>query len=51
MREKKTKEEFSSNEFSAIVKKAYDRGKNDHGMTVQKLLNDLKKDLRKLKAQ
>lgn len=46
--EKKHKEEFSSNEFSAIVKKAYDRGKNDQDMTVQKLLADLKNDLRKL---
>lgn len=49
--EKKHKEEFSSNEFSDIVKKAYDRGKNDQGMTVQKLLADLKNDLRKLTVQ
>ncbi len=51
MGEKDNKEEFSVNEFSAIVKKAYDRGKSDDGMTVQKLLVDLKHDLLKLKVQ
>lgn len=51
MGERKHKEEFSSNEFSAIVKKAYERGINDSGMTVQQLLADLKNDLRKLTVQ
>lgn len=36
------------NDFSAIVKKAYDRGKSDHGLTVEKLLDELKNDLKKL---
>ncbi|MDR7079594.1 hypothetical protein J2Y03_004652 [Neobacillus niacini] len=51
MEKKKHEEEFSSIEFSVIVKKAYDRGKSEHGMTVQQLLEDLKVDLLKLKVQ
>ncbi|MEH7111495.1 hypothetical protein V7124_03825 [Neobacillus niacini] len=50
MGEKNSKEEISDNEFSDIVKKAYDRGMSDHGMTVQQLLADLKNDLLKLKV-
>jgi hypothetical protein len=45
------KREFSTNEFSAIVKKAYDSGLTDQGMTVQQLLEDIKHDLLKLKVQ
>jgi hypothetical protein len=44
-------DEFSSNEFFDIVKKAYDRGISDHGLTLQQLLDDLKNDLLKLKVQ
>ncbi|MEH7494532.1 hypothetical protein [Neobacillus niacini] len=50
MGEKNNKRELSANEFSAIVKKAYDRGRSDHGMTVQQLLQDIKHDLLKLKV-
>ena len=49
MGEKRSKDEFSANEFSEIVKRAYDRGLSDQGMTVQQLLADLKNDLLKLK--
>jgi hypothetical protein len=45
------KEEFSLNEFSDIVKKAYNRGVNDTGITVAKLIEDLKIDLMKMKVQ
>ncbi|WP_419955133.1 hypothetical protein ACN6MT_06100 [Neobacillus niacini] len=50
MDEKKHKVELSPNDFSAIVKKAYDRGVSDHGITVQQLLEDLKVDLLKIKV-
>lgn len=44
------KEESMTNDFSDIVKKAYDRGLNDQGVTVNKLIEDLKLDLLKLKV-
>jgi hypothetical protein len=47
----KKEEEFPPNEFFDIVKKAYDRGVNDRGLTVQQLLEELKHDLMKLKVQ
>lgn len=34
--------------FSAIVKKAYDRGMSEQEVTVQKLLEVLKSDLKKM---
>ncbi|MFP7299094.1 hypothetical protein [Neobacillus niacini] len=43
-------DEFPPNEFFDIVKKAYDRGVSEHGLTLQQLLDDLKNDLLKLKA-
>jgi hypothetical protein len=45
-----SKKEILLNGFSDIVKKAYDRGINDQGVTVHKLIEDLKIDLIKLKA-
>jgi hypothetical protein len=51
MGSKNKEEEFPPNEFFDIVKKAYDRGVSDHGLTVQQLLEDLKHDLLKLKVQ
>jgi hypothetical protein len=45
------KESFSANDFSSIVKKAYDRGVNDQGATVAKLIEDIKIDLMKMKVQ
>jgi hypothetical protein len=51
MESKDKEEEFSPNEFFDIVKKAYDRGLSEHGITVQQLLEDLKHDLLKLKVQ
>jgi hypothetical protein len=44
-------DEFSPNEFFDIVKKAYDRGLSERGLTVQQLIDDLKNDLLKLKVQ
>jgi hypothetical protein len=51
MGSKSKEEELPPNEFFDIVKKAYERGVNDHGLTVQQLLADLKHDLQKLKVQ
>ena len=44
------KEESLTSDFSDIVKKAYERGRNDQGVTVMKLIEDLKLDLLKLKV-
>lgn len=46
---KNDRQEHSDSEFSEIVKKAYNRGLSDTGVTVQKLIEDLKIDLLKLK--
>ncbi|MDM5329827.1 hypothetical protein [Neobacillus sp. CF12] len=46
-----SKNDKEENEFFDIVKKAYDRGVNDNGVTVAKLIEDLKIDLRKMKVQ
>jgi hypothetical protein len=51
MGNKSNKEEYSSNEFSTIVKKAYERGVNEQEITVAKLLEDLKIDLLRMKVQ
>jgi hypothetical protein len=48
---KNNKAEVSIMEFSGIVKKAYDRGESDQGVTVAKLIEDLKIDLMKMKVQ
>ncbi|WP_342433489.1 hypothetical protein [Neobacillus sp. FSL H8-0543] len=37
-------------EFSEIIKRAYERGLNETGMTVQKLMEELKIDLRNMKV-
>lgn len=47
---KKENEEEQQHEFSEIVKKAYDRGMHEGGITVQELIDDLKIDLIKLTA-
>jgi hypothetical protein len=51
MGSKNKEKEVSPNEFFDIVKKAYDRGKSDQGVTVAKLIEDLKIDLEKMKVQ
>jgi hypothetical protein len=51
MGSKNKEEAFSPNEFFDIVKKAYDRGVSDQGVTVAKLIEDLKIDLMKMKVQ
>lgn len=47
---KKENEEEQHREFSEIVKKAYERGLHEGGITVQDLIEDLKLDLMKLTA-
>lgn len=46
------KQDSSSNsvkdDFSKIVKKAYELGINDKEITVQKIIEDLKQDLRQI---
>lgn len=37
------------NDFSEIVKRAYERGLSDYGITVEKLIEDIKNDLMELK--
>ncbi len=37
-------------DFSEIVKKAYDRGLNENEITLEKLMEDLKADLKNLVA-
>jgi hypothetical protein len=51
MGKRNNKEEFAQSEFFDIVKKAYDRGVNDQGLTVAKLIEDLKIDLKKIKGE
>jgi hypothetical protein len=34
--------------FSEIVRKAYETGKNENGITIEKLIEDLKADLKNL---
>ncbi|WML24554.1 hypothetical protein [Neobacillus sp. OS1-33] len=34
--------------FSEIVRKAYETGKNEHGITLEKLIADLEADLKNL---
>jgi hypothetical protein len=48
--ERKPEKESSSNviDFSEIVKKAYDKGLNEQELTVEKLMEDLKADLKSL---
>ncbi|MFF2447157.1 hypothetical protein ACFVSW_08630 [Neobacillus sp. NPDC058068] len=48
--ERKSEKESSSNviEFSEIVKKAYDKGLNEQELTLEKLMEDLKEDLKSL---
>ncbi|MEH7252012.1 hypothetical protein V7111_07785 [Neobacillus niacini] len=47
----KDKSEYPLSDFSDIVKKAYDRGVSDQGVTVAKLIEDLKIDLLNMKVQ
>ncbi|WML41560.1 hypothetical protein RCG19_07890 [Neobacillus sp. OS1-2] len=39
---------LNSADFSEIVKKAYDKGVNETEMTLEKLLEDIKADLKQL---
>jgi len=50
MANKGNNEERSVHDFSDIVKKAYERGLSDQGVTVEKLIKDLREDLLKMKA-
>jgi hypothetical protein len=45
---KQENEEEQHHEFSEIVKKAYERGLCEGGITVQELIDDLKIDLMKI---
>lgn len=47
MGEKRSREEQP--QFTDIVKKAYNRGRSEQDVTVQKLLNELKSDLKKMR--
>ncbi|NHC42856.1 hypothetical protein G6549_23440 [Bacillus sp. MM2020_1] len=46
----RTVEDHSSDvaKFSEIVRKAYETGKNENGITLEKLIADLKADLKNL---
>jgi hypothetical protein len=46
--ETETKNDSIQVDFSDIVKKAYDKGLKETGMTVEKLIEDLKADLKHL---
>jgi hypothetical protein len=35
-------------DFSRIVKKAYDKGVNENGMTLEKIIEELKTDLKNM---
>ncbi|WP_157081480.1 hypothetical protein [Neobacillus soli] len=48
MDRKEEKKSSNPADFSEIVKKAYDMGVNEHEMTLEKLIEDLKADLRQL---
>jgi hypothetical protein len=47
---KESKREQPESAFSDIVKKAYDRGRSEQGVTVKKLVEELKSDLIKIKS-
>lgn len=44
------KEHSTSIDFSEIVKKAYEKGRTEEGITISKLVEELKMDLRKMKV-
>jgi hypothetical protein len=46
---KESKREHPESAFSDIVKKAYDRGMSEQGVTVKKLVEELKSDLIKIR--
>jgi hypothetical protein len=46
----RTVEDHSPNNFSELVKKAYETGKNENGITLEKLIADLEADLKNLMA-
>jgi hypothetical protein len=48
----RTEEDHSTNmaNFSELVKKAYEAGKNENGITLEKLIADLEADLKNLMA-
>ncbi|MCL6573392.1 MAG: hypothetical protein K6T88_17190 [Bacillus sp. (in: Bacteria)] len=45
---KAKKNSSNSADFSAIMKRAYDKGINENEMTLEKLMADLKADLKNL---
>ncbi|MCQ6279991.1 hypothetical protein [Bacillus sp. EB600] len=51
MGRKLSKEYILQSDFSEIVRRAYDKGINDGTITVEKLIEDIKLDLLKLKVE
>lgn len=45
---RETKNSANIADFSQIVKKAYDKGENESEITLEKLIEDIKADLRQL---
>ncbi len=45
---REVKESSNIADFSQIVKKAYDKGENESEITLEKLLEDIKADLKQL---
>jgi hypothetical protein len=41
---------YPKTDFSEIIRKAYEKGKNDQTITVEKLIEDIKLDLMKMKV-
>lgn len=41
-------EEQPQSDFSSIIRKAYENGKNDHTMTLNKLLEELEVELKRI---
>lgn len=50
MGEKRRREEQPQCGFTDIVKKAYDRGMSEQEVTVEKLMEELKVDLKKMRS-
>ncbi|WP_158332811.1 hypothetical protein [Neobacillus sedimentimangrovi] len=48
MNHKQERTNQANDEFTKIVKKAYEKGVNETEMTVEKLLEDLKTDLKQI---
>ncbi|GHH98715.1 hypothetical protein [Neobacillus kokaensis] len=48
MEKEETKQSPEIAAFTAIVKKAYDKGRNERELTLEQLMEDLKTDLKNL---